>query len=212
MFIELLDYLRCPRAHEESWLVLAASAIEGRDLMEGTLGCPVCHSEYPIVGGVARFVERETTAPPADANEDEALRLAATLDLTGPRGYAILTGASGNHARLLTTMTDVQLLLVNPAAALEMGDGLSCLTIDYNWISLPLGASSARAIALDEAATPAQLAAALTVVNPGARILAPVSLPLPDGAIEVARDARHWVGERTRTPAPSGVVSLTRRR
>src|SRR5689334_22428621 len=101
MFIELLDYLRCPQVHEESSLVVAARTTEGRDIMEGTLGCPVCHSEYPIIGGVARFVERDRTTSPDDATEDEALRLAATLDLTGPRGYAILEGAATNHAPLL---------------------------------------------------------------------------------------------------------------
>jgi len=30
VFIELVDALRCPRAHEESWLVLATSRIRRR--------------------------------------------------------------------------------------------------------------------------------------------------------------------------------------
>ena len=52
MFIELVDALRCPRTHEESWLVLAASRIEARHIQEGALGCPVCRAEYPIRDGI----------------------------------------------------------------------------------------------------------------------------------------------------------------
>ena len=52
MFIELVDALRCPRPHEESWLVLAASRLEARHVLEGTLGCPVCHAQYPIRDGI----------------------------------------------------------------------------------------------------------------------------------------------------------------
>lgn len=211
MFIELLDYLRCPRAHEESWLVLAARASDGRDVMEGTLGCPVCRSEFSIVRGVARFVEPGRAISSIEADEDDALRLAATLDLTGQRGYAILIGAWTDQGPLLRTMTDVQLLLVNPGDAIAMGDGLSGLTIDRHWVSLPLGTASARAIALDDTASPAQAAAALTVVSAGGRILAPASLPLPHGATELARDDRHWVAERARMSTSSGIVSLTRR-
>jgi len=45
MFSELVDVLRCPRPHEESWLVLAAHRLDGRDIMAGVLGCPVCHAD-----------------------------------------------------------------------------------------------------------------------------------------------------------------------
>src|SRR3954462_15554710 len=55
MFVEIVDALRCPRAHEESWLVLAAQRTEDRHVLEGTLGCPVCHATYPIHGGIAEF-------------------------------------------------------------------------------------------------------------------------------------------------------------
>jgi uncharacterized protein YbaR (Trm112 family) len=212
MFIELLDLLRCPNDHEESSLVLAARQTEGRDVTEGVLGCPVCQAEYPITAGVARFdVGAPATTPSVPPDENAAVRLAATLDLTGHRGYAILVGTWGNHAPLVRDLTDVPLMLVNPPADVEMGAGLSGLTIGSHWTSLPLATARARAVALDDTIMPTQLASVLATVSPGGRILAPVSLPLPNGVTELARDGEHWIAERAQTPIASGIISLGRR-
>jgi uncharacterized protein YbaR (Trm112 family) len=210
MFIELVDMLRCPNRHEETWLVLAADRTDGRDVMDGTLGCPICHAEYPIVAGVARFGEAPPTRP-SPADENESLRMTALLDLSDARGYAILYGGTGSHAPGIRELADVQLLLVDPPAGVEMGNGLSGLTTNAAGV-LPLAAASARAIALDDGATPAMLHAALAFLAPGGRLLAPVRLLLPDGVSELARDDRHWLAERLRAPVSSGIVSIDRRR
>ena len=212
MFIELIDVLRCPNAHEESWLVLASSRSEGRDVMDGVLGCPVCEAEYPIVDGVVRFVPKSHANAAAPSSEEEALRLAALLDLATPGAYAIIAGALGDSAPSLRALTDVPLLVVNPPPGIEMGNGLSGLTIDPGWTALPLGPSSARAIALDDSATPAQLRAALLVVRPSGRVLAPLALALPDGVSELARDDRQWLAERRVVARESGIIPLERRR
>ena len=49
MFIELVDALRCPVAHAESWLVAAAIRMEARHIVDGTLGCPVCSAELLLL-------------------------------------------------------------------------------------------------------------------------------------------------------------------
>lgn len=212
MFIELIDVLRCPNAHEESWLVLASGRIEGRDVMEGVLGCPVCEAEYPITDGVVRFArESRSHAVASTSSEEEALRLAALLDLANPKGYAIITGTLGSHASYLQALTDVQFLLVNPPPGIEMGSGVSGLTIDPDWTTLPLALSSARAIALDDSATPAQLLAALRVVRSSGRVLAPITLSLSDGLCELARDERQWLAERRAAPRESAIIPLERR-
>lgn len=213
MFTELVDVLRCPRPHDESWLVLAAHRMEGRDIMAGVLGCPVCHAEFPIVDGVARFADSapDATEVPAPV-EAEALRLVALLDLTGARGYAIIVGELGAHAANMRELTDVQLLLVNPPGELVMGSGLSGLTIGATWSKLPLAAATARGMAFDDATTQAQLAAGVEAVAVGGRILSPVALPMSDGLKELARDDRHWLAEREAAPHSSGIVSLQRRR
>ena len=210
MFSELVDVLRCPRPHEESWLVLAAHRLDGRDIMAGVLGCPVCHAEYPIADGVARFVNAPDETSAGASNEDEALRLVALLGLTGARGYAVVVGDLTNHAVRMRELTDVQLLLVNPAATVAMGRGLSGLTIGPRWTKLPLAPASARAIAFDDATMEEQLAAGVEAVVAGGRILAPVALSLPDGLTELARDDRHWLAEREQAPRSSGIISLQR--
>ena len=213
MFIELIDVLRCPNAHEESWLVLASGRLDERDMMEGVLGCPVCEAEYPIANGVIRFArESRAHAVAGSSSEEEALRLAALLDLATPKGYAIITGTLGNHAPYLQALTDVQLLLVNPPPGVEMGSGVSGITVDPEWTMLPLASSSARAVALDDLATPAQLLAALRVVRPSGRVLAPLALSLPDGISELARDDRQWLAERGSAARESGIIPLERRK
>lgn len=211
MFIELAEVLRCPNAHEESWLVLAPDRIEGRDAMEGTLGCPVCRAEFAVRGGVAEFAgpPRLTRRSPADP--EDAVRLAALLDLTDSRGYGILLGDIGGLGEALRDLTDVQLLLVNPPRGVEMGAGLSGLTLADGWSALPLAAGTARALAVDHATTLAQLESALAVVKTGGRIVAPIGLRVPENVTELARDDRHWVWERTRATVSSGVISIERR-
>lgn len=214
MFIELVDLLRCPNAHEETWLVLAATRVDNRDVMEGTLGCPVCEAEYPIVGGVARFdggLPRPVDAGAPD--EDEALRLAAQLNLTDSRGYALLVGDRAIHGRLVATMTDVQLLLVDPPSGIGMGLGLSGLTTPATSAIFPLAPGSARGIALDASVSPERARAAVATLRTGGRLVAPRLLALPEGVSELAQDDRVWVAERTAAViATSGIVSLVRRR
>ena len=193
--------------------MLASRRIDGRDVMEGVLGCPICSAEYPITDGAVRFAadsrSRTRTAPSTD---EDALRLAALLDLATPRGYAIITGAPGSAAPQLRALTDVQLLLVNPPPDIEMGSGVSGLIINGDWTTLPLAASTARAIALDDGTTPAQLLAALRVVRPSGRVLAPVALAIPDGVSELARDDRQWLAERRAIARESGIIPLERRK
>ena len=209
MFVELIDHLRCLRPHEESWLVASAANTDSRSILAGVLGCPICRAEYPISNGIADFGHppRPTTVIPPD--ETEALRLAALLDLTDARGYVILVGENGAHARLMQRFSDVQLLLVNPPSGLQMGAGVSGLTTSG---VLPLAAGSARAVALGDMATVDDLRAAADAVRPGGRVVAPVTLDVPDDVAELARDERRWVGERAAAAAPTRPIVLRRGR
>ena len=51
MFVELLEKLRCPNHHEAASLVATASRTVNRHIMDGALGCPVCHAEFQIRDG-----------------------------------------------------------------------------------------------------------------------------------------------------------------
>ncbi|MFN2563964.1 MAG: hypothetical protein ABR499_02980 [Gemmatimonadaceae bacterium] len=204
MFIELVDDLRCPRAHEETWLVAAAERTEGRDIIEGTLGCPICRAEYPIRAGVVWFApaaraEAPATAAPAHHDDPElAMRLAALLDLSDAQGFALLAGTWASCAQPLRDLVPTHLVVLNPRPLGDVSVGISVLEIPG---SIPLADATCRGVALDEAhADAAHLAAAVRVLRPGGRLVAPASTPTPSGVAELARDERVWVAEREARP------------
>jgi uncharacterized protein YbaR (Trm112 family) len=203
MFIELVDDLRCPRPHEETWLVASTNRTEGRDIIEGTLGCPICRAEYPIRSGVVWFGEGEQ-APSRLSNRaippdpELAIRLAAFLDLSDAQGFALLAGAWGPVAQLLQRVVPTHLVLLNPRPHVVAGNGISVLEIAAG---IPLADATCRAVALDDARADAgDLDAAVRVLRPRGRLVAPAATPLPSGVIELARDGHLWVAERAGPP------------
>ena len=204
MFMELVDTLRCPRPHEESWLVLSTRTVEARHVREGTLGCPVCKAEYPIHDGIADF--RAKGATEVESGERAAFAgpligaesLAALLDLTDPKGFAVLVGRWAELADALIELADTPpLLLVDPPVGVEMQPGLSGVRCD---VELPLAAGAARAIAVDTDAA-ARVRSAARVTRIGGRVVAPATAPVPDGVRELVRDERVWVGAREAMPS-----------
>jgi hypothetical protein len=208
MFIELVDALRCPVPHEESWLVAAASRMVFRHIVEGTLGCPVCRAEYPVTRGVVDFRRGAHAALPANAPADDAqaTRLAAFLDLTDRTGFAVLLGAWSVHAPALRAQVETPLVVVDPPEGTEGEPGISVLRCDG---VLPLAAGAARGVAIDEG-TDERIASAVRTTRPKGRIVASSSVALPNGVTELARDGTTWVAERQ--AVASSLVSLHVRR
>ena len=210
MFIELVDALRCPVPHEESWLVAAASRTEFRHIVEGTLGCPVCQAQYPIRRGVAdlRRTPAAVTTRETMPDEGEATRLAAFLGLTDRAGFAVLLGEWGAHAPILRGLVETPLIIVDPAAGTEGEPGISVIRCDGE---LPLAAGSARGMALD-GGSDARIASAVRATRPGGRLVAPAAMPLPAGTAELARDDRAWVAEREAASSPPVALHVRRAR
>jgi uncharacterized protein YbaR (Trm112 family) len=209
MFIELVDALRCPAAHEESWLVASATRTEARHIVEGMLGCPVCRAEYPIRRGVVDFrrAPRAGSAPIASAHEPaQAMRLAAFLDLAGPLGFAVLVGAWGAQAPALRELVELPLVLVDPPVGIEGEPGVTVIRCDGE---LALAQGAARGIAVDTGDA-ARLTSAVRATKVGGRIVAPATVPIPAGVRELVRDSTLWVGEKE--PAGSPLVTLHVRR
>jgi uncharacterized protein YbaR (Trm112 family) len=208
MFIELVDALRCPTPHEESWLVASADRMEARHIVEGTLGCPVCRAEFPIHDGVVDFRRRThgPTPPGTAPDPEQAVRLAAFLDLADASGFAVLVGAWGAHAPLLRAQVDTPLVLVDPPADVVGEPGVSVLRCDGE---LPLAAGAARGVAID-GGSEARVTSAVRATRAKGRVLAPTSVALPDGVRELARDDALWVGEREAVASP--IVTLHVRR
>ena len=191
MFVELLEALRCPRPHDESALVVAAGRMVDRHILDGTLGCPECGAEFKIVNGITQF--EIPARPTADTAPDIALglRVAAFLELTDAKGFAILCGAWGAQTDPIQRVADTPLVLMNPPLRYG-GEPAAVMLCD----SLPLAAASARAAALDGDTSAGQIASLVRAVRSGGRLIGPASLPLPSGVTEVARDEALWVGEK----------------
>lgn len=205
MFVELIESLRCPRDHTESPLVVTASRTDARHIMEGMLGCPVCQAEFPIRAGEALF-SSSRDASVAAPSEETAMRLAAFLDLTDARGFAILCGAWGAHAEEVRAISHTPLLMVNPPEGLDVS-GTGIVRVHGR---LPVAPSSARAAALDETDDQVLLTSTVTAVRSGGRVIGPVSLPLPAGVHELTRDAQTWIAEKEVFHAIGGRILPTR--
>jgi uncharacterized protein YbaR (Trm112 family) len=207
MFIPLVDSLRCPNVHEETWLVASIDRAEDRDIKEGFLGCPSCMAEYPIRDGIVYFSSDAARGEFVAPREAEAMRLAAALDLTDPRMSAVLQGAWGAHAPIVRGLTPAQLILVNPPEGVISGDGISIAIADR----APIAAASMDAAAADASASPAMVASLQSTLRGGKRMLAPVAVPLPPSLTELARDADVWVAQLDVATVTSGPVPLTPR-
>jgi uncharacterized protein YbaR (Trm112 family) len=207
MLISLVDILRCPKLHPETWLVASIDRVELRDIVTGTLGCPHCMSEYPIRDGIVYFdddVVRRDAPPPSEA---EAFRVAAALDLTDPRMVAVLHADWGAQAPLVRGIAAAQLLLVNPPQGLVSGDGVSIVIARR----APLAQASVDAVAIGADATGAMVESLRGSLRAGKRILGPISLPLPADVSELARDTSAWVGQLDAQVVTSAPIMPTRR-
>jgi uncharacterized protein YbaR (Trm112 family) len=205
MFTPLVDILRCPNAHDETWLVASIDRSEERDIREGTLGCPICLAEYPIREGVVRFAE-VVPPPPATQREEDAVRLAAALDLTEPRMTAVLHGLWGALAPIVRGISPAQLLLVNPPPGIVSGDGVSIVRAT----TAPIARGSVDAVAFDASASEEMIASLVASLKGGGRMLGPAAAPLPNGLTELARDDEVWVAQ-LQAGAVSSPIQLKRR-
>lgn len=207
MFVELIEALRCPRPHAETQLVVSASVTDARHIVDGVLGCPECGAEFPIVGGVARFDAPQRPTPSAPPSAGEAMRLAAFLELTDARGFALLCGRWGAQLDGIRRLSETPLVLVNPPGDFA-GDAAGVLLCGN---TVPFAPGSLRAAALDGDMPESMVVAATRAVRLGGRVLGPATLPLPAGVAELVRDDQLWVGEKKAAPdAPPRLLSLTR--
>ena len=214
MFIELIEMLRCPAPHEDTWLVGAFDHLVDRDVRAGRLGCPVCRAEYVIVDGVVRFTGGSPAIAPSGAVSepapDAALRIAAMLDLATPGGLVVLEGEWGRAGATLASLVDAQLLLLNAPTGVAERDGLSAVVCAS---SLPVAREACRGIALGAAASDGKLARAVApALRARGRLLLPVAAPIPDGFDVLASDDRWTVAERASVASPLVTLDARRRR
>jgi uncharacterized protein YbaR (Trm112 family) len=144
MFIELTDHLRCPVDHEERFLVLLPDKMEGRLVLTGQLGCPVCGRSYEVRDGSVDF----GGAPDWTEESNTVLDAAAVTTLTGlhgPGGYLTLVGDVASMWEEIAELNPgVALVVVNPPIGITTALQVSLLRAGR----LPLKSGSMRGVVL----------------------------------------------------------------
>lgn len=201
MLLALVDRLRCTGLHPETWLVARADAVDMGRMVSGVLGCPICRVEREVRGSVVLWTGDagpEYHTPGADApdhavDRDAAIRLGALLGFTESSAPFVICGGEGAAATILAALADAPIILMDPPD----DRARSVATIIRCAPAIPLAVGSARGIALDETSDTAErLDSAVRALAKGGRLVGPLSIAVPAGIREIARDHRHWVGER----------------
>jgi uncharacterized protein YbaR (Trm112 family) len=198
VFIELTDHLRCPAAHDETFLVLLPGPVIGRSVRSGTLGCLMCGREFPIIDGIAVFgvggqADRRTGGPADSAIGADAMM--AFLGLTGPGGYVALVGDSARFAPgLVVLLPGVHIVAVNPPEEVVESPAVSLLQSP----SLPLKSGSMRGVVLGGDYEDLRWRAdAARAVLPGLRVVGQGAPPGLSGDLDLlAAAGGWWVGKR----------------
>jgi uncharacterized protein YbaR (Trm112 family) len=195
MHIEFIDLLRCPNVHEDSWLVAAFYRMDGRVVIEGKLGCPVCGAEYFIRDGVAVFDDTDPalqTAAPDEFASDGTL-IAALLDLSRPGMLALLAGEWARDAHAVSELTGARIIALNSPGRAFGSDDVAEIRARS---PIPLAAQSLNGIAFDAThATPAMLSEAARLLRPRGRLLVRGEAELSQQFHELARDSNQVVAE-----------------
>lgn len=211
---DLLDALRCPNDHGETWLVAMVHEARGAELRGATLACPTCGSEFTVDDGVANFGPAPASGDGGidalAANALAADALAAMLGVAEGATPIVLTGALVAHGDAVRSLVDVPQVWLNAAqgvATLASAQPAAQLTAPHR---APLGAGTMAAAALDGShAHGAMLDSLVQSVRAGGRIVLPADAALPPTLRAIARDDTWQVAETT---APArGLVTLRRR-
>jgi uncharacterized protein YbaR (Trm112 family) len=194
MFIELTDHLRCPADHDESFLVLLPDRIEGRSVIEGQLGCPICGRTFELSDGVLDTGDGQDPGA-SSASDLDADALTALAGLSGPGGYLTLVGPEASLWKDVAALNPgVALVAVNPGPEVTDAPALSVLRSGR----IPLKSRSMRGVVLGR-----PYADALHWVKEGARVVLPglrivgVGADPPTDVIDLmASTGGVWVGTK----------------
>ncbi len=177
MHLLVTDVLTCPRCGPRFGLILLADRIEARRVLEGRLGCANCREQYPIRGGYAELRLPPTSALPSPpptgeaagpVEEEDAVRLAALLGVSGGRGNYLIVGPGARLAPAIAALVpDAEILAADPElAGLPEQPGVTRLA---SGPQLPFSDRSLRAVALTGEGV--SLEEALRVLAPAGRIV-----------------------------------------
>ena len=209
MFTELIDVLRCPEPHQDSWLVATSTRTGSRHILDGKLGCPVCKTTFDIIDGEVMFTSAPVLRSAITSDDDAAFRLAAQLHLVEAPQPVMLTGQwSRAVAPLRRIVSTVALFVGDASTAIALDEKVSTMRLPFTGI--PLATGALRAIALDRAhASDLYVRDASRVLGTRGRLVLPAGVPLDDALwCTLASDTEVTVAERL--PVASAPIALRR--
>jgi uncharacterized protein YbaR (Trm112 family) len=191
MFIELTDHLRCPSEHQESFLVLLPDRIEGRSVLSGQLGCPVCGRTFELKDGILDTGNAPDWADDVRSSLDPDA-ITPLVGLQGPGGYLTLVGPVASNWRDVARLNPgVALVAVNPPPEVSDAPGMSVLR--GGRIALKSRAMRGVVLGRPFADDPYWVGEAARVVLPGLRVVGEGADPA--GVIDLMASAGGvWVG------------------
>ncbi len=201
MFIELAELLRCPNMHEEAYCVLSSHEMEGRSVVRGTIGCPVCKEEYKLVDGVVEFGEDPLLGKHSRSDDITVEELPhpelveALLSIQGTGGFVVLVGSVTRLASDLGDRIDgTSYVGINPPPDVRESNVLSLLRSS---VAIPLKSSMARGVVIGrEYAKEPWLGEGARVLARGARLVVAREVAAVAGVTRLAAERGIWVGER----------------
>lgn len=185
-------------------MVAAFNKMDGRFVIDGKLGCPVCSTSYAITDGIADLRlnathetgdenTASTTLHPASVQESEtAIRAAAMLGLTTPNSVVVLAGTETTLANSLSELTEARVMAVNPVNAVDATERVAVIRADER---LPFAPGSLDAVMLDDSNAAILAHDAGRVLRQGGRLVGPASLTIDAPLRELARDDTNVVAE-----------------
>lgn len=202
MFIELAELLRCSGDHEQMPCVVAPEEMDGRRVVRGLIGCPVCKAEHQIVDGVAGFGADPLLAAGSRSDDltveemPSAETVQALLDLREPRGYLALVGSGSRLATELSALVpDMHMVGFNPPPGMVESPNLSLLRAHT---VIPLRDGTVRGVFLGkEYVRNRWMNEAGRVLATGGRMVAVTDQPAATGVTPIAAEGGLWLGEKT---------------
>ena len=178
MHLLLTDGLTCPRCGPEFGLILLATRMEDRRVLNGTLGCSNCRDRYPVLNGFGdlRPEPREAARPAAELpamvepTEDEVVRVGALLGVVGGAGRVALIGQAARFASALAgRIADVDWVAISEiAAGWEESEGVDRIRVDG---SLPFRDRTLRGVLMEGDSEGVGIAEAIRVLAPAHRLV-----------------------------------------
>jgi hypothetical protein len=169
--------------------------MDGRSVLTGELGCPVCQRTFQLSDGV--FDTGDAPPDTGSTSPLDAAAITALVGLHGPGGYFTVVGApTALWSELAELNPGVAVVVVNPPAQVKGGAEISVIRSGR----LPLKSGSMRGVVLGKpfADDPQWVREAARVVLPGLRIVGEGKDP-PAEIVELLASAGGvWVGTKKR--------------